>query len=179
MIEFPDVEKALEWYKSEAYQKILVVRNMCSAGPLCIVDGEPGSLKNYEAAALLFVKITDPAKFAGEYLPGFAGSLTQNGKELGFMVAKAPMVDHPMLGKAAPYVETVSAHLSFLHNVCHCLTLLLPSVQAAKDFTTCVVVGFNNWNDYHTWHTSDVYKPLIAVRHDSTEGPYCAAATLY
>jgi len=152
VLEFPSVDDALAWDASEAYQKIKPARLASATGPLCIFEGTPNSLREYKALQLLYVKVTDKEKFAGEYLPGFGASLTQDGAELGYLVGKAATAEG--MGPVAPHVEGADA------------------------FHTCVVVGFPDLETFTKWHDSDVYKPLGAIRYESTEGPSVAGPCL-
>lgn len=50
IIEFPDMEKAHNWYHSEAYQEIAPLRINNSEGSVALVDGVPA---DYQASDLL------------------------------------------------------------------------------------------------------------------------------
>jgi len=50
VIAFPDLERAHNWYHSDAYQEILPLRTNNSKGSVILVDGVP---ENYRASDLL------------------------------------------------------------------------------------------------------------------------------
>ena len=50
IIAFPDMEKARDWYHSDAYQEIVPLRINNSEGSVILVDGVPG---DYQATDLL------------------------------------------------------------------------------------------------------------------------------
>lgn len=100
------------------------------------------------AMQLLWVKVTDKTKFE-EYLAGFGPSLTQDGKTFGWLAGRAMLPE-------APFVEP----------------------DALESFNAAVIVGFNNLEDFHTWHDSEVYTALVPLRMKGTSGPSVAGPTI-
>lgn len=45
VIEFPDMEKARAWYRSDAYTAILPLRSRNSTGNIILIEGVPGDHK--------------------------------------------------------------------------------------------------------------------------------------
>ena len=45
VIEFPDMEKARAWYRSDAYAAILPLRSRNSTGNIILIEGVPGGHK--------------------------------------------------------------------------------------------------------------------------------------
>lgn len=45
VIEFPDMEKARTWYRSDAYTAILPLRSRNSTGNIILIEGVPGDHK--------------------------------------------------------------------------------------------------------------------------------------
>ncbi|WP_339849007.1 DUF1330 domain-containing protein [uncultured Nisaea sp.] len=45
VIEFPDMEKARAWYRSDAYAAILPLRSRNSTGNIILIEGVPGDHK--------------------------------------------------------------------------------------------------------------------------------------
>ena len=148
-VEFPNVDMATAWNSSEAYVAAAKIRRACLAGPFAIVAGLPGAPDACGAMQLLFVKVTDEAVM-GEYLAGFGPSLNQDGKQLGWPVAIAPL-------KQAAFAEP----------------------DAVEAFDKAVIVGFPSLDEFHLWHDGPVYTALGPKRFASTVGPSVAGATLF
>ena len=143
-LEFPTLEKALEWKNSEAYQNIIKMRTDNSVGPLIICDGTGKVVEGGSGAyCLAFVKATDP-KF-GEYPPLVQATLDPFG---GQFLAKS------MMAKPASEGGPAFAERS-----------------TAEDYTVCVVIGFPSVEKLHQWHDSPDYQGIINMRLDNSIGP--------
>lgn len=117
VLEFPSLEKALAWNSGPEYTKARAIRKASSTGPFMITENLDETGFSFNALIMLAVKINDPVRFAGEYLPGFAKCLNQDGEQLGALIARGLVKDHPKMGPAAPFVEDVSATFSLEHEI--------------------------------------------------------------
>mmetsp|Transcript_25147 Transcript_25147/g.65608 ORF Transcript_25147/g.65608 Transcript_25147/m.65608 type:complete len:229 (-) Transcript_25147:108-794(-) len=154
VVEFPSLEKALAWNSGPEYTKARVVRKASSTGPFMVTESLDETGFSFNALMMLAVKVNDGPKFAGEYIPGFIKSLNQDGEQLGMLVARGLVNDHPKMGPAAPFVED------------------------ADMYTLAVIVAFKDEAAMKNWDRSDAYKPYLALRHEITEGPALGGATM-
>lgn len=105
---------------------------------------------------LLYVKVKNQDRFAGEFLPAFNNSLIQDGNELGFLVGKAAMSPaDDAFGSVASCVE-----------------------EDAKGFNTVLVVGFANMDAFCQWRDLAANQEIAAIRFETTEGP-CVAGPCF
>ena len=111
------------------------------------MEGNPNSLKDIGAMMPLLVKVNDMEKL-GKYLEGFGPSLTQNGKELGYVIGKTAINEAPI------------------------------KTEEAGQFTLCVLVGFPSMDDFNAWHDSEVYQKVLPLRMEATTGPAVGGETL-
>ena len=147
-IEFPSVEKAMEWKNSDEYQKII---NDNSTGPFIITEGTGKSIEGGAAAyCLAFVKATG-AKF-GEYPPKVQATLDPFGGE--FLVKC-------MVGKDANEGGPTFVERS-----------------TATDYTVSVLLGFPSIKNLHGWHDSKAYQDIIDIRRDNSVGPLLGCKAL-
>ena len=150
-IEFPSVEKAMEWKSSDQYQKIINKRLDNSASPFIITEGIGKSIEGGAAAfCLAYVKATGP-KF-GEYPPKVQETLDPYGGE--FLV-------RCMLGKDANEGGPTFVERS-----------------TATDYTVCVLLGFPSVENLHGWHDSKAYQDIIDIRLDNSTGPLIGCKAL-
>lgn len=66
VMQFPSVEKAVDWYHSDAYSAAKKLRVETSTGPLAIVEGP--DFENYSGFLGAFIRIHDPVPFQ-KYAP--------------------------------------------------------------------------------------------------------------